>query len=247
MTRTYIDPIALRIDPTIGDIVWKSSGILPSVVESYAIEFSPNESHNLAGPFRYNDKDYGLLILTKYEEKRTMDEILLDLKNEKYSTPMDDTYMPLDARKKLQLILGIDGTEFYWDKITKTNFSGLDLKYGSSSLDPEIVKRAKQEYKGQKCQFFWTTPGALDKIYRLISLDDLRRTYESLSRAYQEVSCEIQKTQPCKENPWMIYLYGNDDSSWTCTTTDQKEANIIIDNIKQFGFSYIYENMKFTN
>lgn len=242
----FIDDMVLNIYPTFVPERWsKGRGVVD--LEAYAIEFSEADSYMLAGPYKYEDKYYGLLIVTRHDEQRTLAEILQDLKEKSYSMATSTVWMPYSAAEKVKAFLGKVAVDYYRDPQTGIHFSELDLKYGLDELDPMVVQRAKKNSNKEQCGTFWRTKGALNKILDKLTFYEVSKTNEKIAEVFESSVRELSITGVSVEKPWRIYLTGNDDSSWTKSMATKEEVDEFIENIKSKGLDFVQDHMAFTN
>lgn len=243
----YVEDKVVDIVPGFTPEEW-SHGESVVDVEAYAIEFQKGDSHHLAGPYIHEDKHYGLVVVTRHDEQRTLEEILHDTKDRYYARPRSLSFIPYNARERLFKASALnDYCQQYIDPVTGFYFSDIDLRYGRNELDPEVVERSIRNDNGHRTTPFWVTMAASLKISDMLTFDETSQMYANMANVYEMVRKEMTRASPSVENPWRLYLCGNDDSSWTQTFPTKEDVDVAIEAIKKEGFGYVFRCMQFTN
>ena len=242
----YVEDRVLDIIPTFNPERWATyNGVVD--VEAYTIEFSEEDSYHLAGPYHFDGKCYGLVIVTRHDEQRTLAEILRDIEVRNYTNLTSTVWMTPSSVKTIKDFVGKDYSDYYFDKETGISFSDLDLKYGLKELDHQAVGRAKKAFKGGRCAIFWKTKGANSVIISKLTYYENYEAHSRMMAAFESTKRELTITAPTVDRPWRIYLCGNDDASWTMAAESEEKVKEVLEDIKSKGFNYVNDNMAFTN
>lgn len=243
----YVEDKVVDIVPGFTPEEW-SHGESVVDVEAYAIEFQKGDSHHLAGPYIHEDKHYGLVVVTRHDEQRTLEEILRDTKEKHYSRPYSLGFIPHAARERIfkSSTLGCYCQQ-YVDPVTGFYFSDIDLKYGRNELNLEVVDRSVKSDNGYRIAPFWVTMAASLKISGMLTFTETSKMYADMNKVYEMVRKEMLIAAPTVDTPWKLYLCGNDDSSWTKVYATKEEVDEALELLRKEGFGYVFRCMQFTN
>lgn len=196
-----------------------------------AIPFSENESPLLAGPFL---KKYGLVKIKHYPNELSIDEIyqkgLADSKNRLIN-------YPYKYRKRVEESFN-NKSEHWYCKTTKTSISDIDISCGANNHGFELIG-----YSG----VFATTEKGITKMRSVLSEAELIICDQYCISTHEEYFKTYEYSILCKERPYLVYLCGNDDASWSKCTETLDEAELLVADLKKYGFGVVQEQMIFTN
>ncbi len=230
------NPLALTI---LDSLNW---GTYPvgEVVE--CVEFPADDAYFLAGPFQHEGKFYGMVNITHSPDELAQAE-LLERARLDVLTPDSDSYMPYTARNRLRLDYP-NGMGLYYDEVTKTSYSELDLKVGVSEIPEDIQNRL---VRSCECAPFFQTKAAQALVMSDLTPGEREEWLKSLEDAAARVVEEMRATSACKELPYRIYLYGNDDASWTTVVASEVEVQALLADLRARGVKAVQDRMLFTN
>lgn len=204
-----------------------------------AVEYEKDDADFLAGPFEHNNKYYGLVYVTTETKLQPIAEILKQMHHECMNNN-SETWMPYSVRRRIKDYF--KSCICYRDNRTNMLYSSLDLEYGKNEIKPEILDRLVS--LGETGLFF-KTEGAKKEILSWFTQSELNEWHANLKDFADKVCFEVERTTPCIEKPYKIYLYGTDDTSFTTTVATEKDWKNFVKNMNTSTF--VHENMLFTN
>ena len=233
------------------------------LLEIRAIEFPEDESYFLAGPVWFQGKTYGMAYFQHQEDCKPIAQLEAEM-IEEYEHIRSLTYMPHEYKEQFYKYLDPHAdranncaTEMFYDPVTKTFLSALDLRFdGAREIDSKIITRAKKHSRaearkskkmGTFCGAFWTTQIAEDRIRDYIGKKAVEATLEKQREVALQINEENRKVAFCKERPYLLYLLGTDDASYTKTFATEDEMYKFADRIKGASSEFVTSQMTFTN
>ena len=233
------------------------------LLEIRAIEFPSDDSYFLGGPVWFQDKTYGMAYFRYKKDCHPIAEIEADQikRSSRFQSLLYTPHKYLAAITKY-----LDphsehptsaATEFFYDPETKRSFSGLDLRFGGSDeIGHMVVTRGKKHSRAQAkkegktdiwCGAFWTTQIAEERISSYIGKHVVEETIERQLKSAHEINAENRKVAFCKERPYVLYLLGTDDASYTKNFASKEEMYTFATRIKGASSEFVTSQMTFTN
>lgn len=191
------------------------------------VEFPEHEADFLASAFFIDGKYYGKVDLFTTDNlisiKEMQEEVYIDKDSCLYMSPND--------RTNIELMLGY--SKFYAAK-DESYYSDLGIKL--ANLDPTQL-----EYVSE-CTLFFKTKEAQEYILTMVKEPEVWEA--NLARVNKKIADEAVLTVASIEFPYVVYLYGDDDSSYTCVKKTKEEA---LEFIKNMTRESVFTEMVFTN
>jgi hypothetical protein len=134
------------------------------------------------------------------------------------------------------------------------------VKYSTRYIDRNLLSRLFSDFKkdiygwvvesssGQKCSCSTMTHHQFDIVINAMTDEELRKWRDDTENAKMSLYGEFVKAVPCKQFPVEIYLFGNDDCSYTITVQTPQMAKEMVDDIlRKPSMDYVKKNFVFTN
>jgi len=203
-----------------------------------AVDFG-DEAFRLAGPF---DDKYGLVYIFDYsKEVKPFLELLESSKNKCFETT---TWMPHSIKEKVERTLGNPEqhyfySEFWFNKELKKSLSDIDIEAGANTEGYVC--------NGEKCGVFFSSKEGLEKVKSILTEEEYLSWENNINEKVKSWYFDMKDTSPCSERPYLMRVQGTDDCSFSKTYESFDECIHALNSLKQFGFKYIDEKMRFTN
>jgi hypothetical protein len=198
----------------------------------HAIDFG-DDACCLAGPFL--DK-YGLIFIEEFLKPKRLNDIL---SNWIVSNKQHIHYLPHNQRQRIINHFGGEDASRYFFTDDREMISEIDVQAG--------YKMGKYPYSDKKCSMFASTKKGVELLFSPLT-DNERWEHERQATQIAESHFDQGKdSMPCAERPYMVSVHGNDDASWGRNFATLKEAQQLVKDLEDYGWSVIREQMHFTN
>lgn len=212
-----------------------------------AVEYPESKSAFLAGPHHIAGKDFGFFTLEVSKNVHSVEELRTIYADEENPKGMDSTlYMPYLARQRVHDYFG-EASDFLSDRKTFESYSDLDIKYGKDEIPSDFKPSLKEGEKPTQCGLFFRTKGALNKVLECLTSAEIDEWKQNLIKSNLSILNEIIVCGATAEKPYKVFLFGNDDASWSLAFATEDEAVEFITNELPKGYEAISKHMRFTN
>ena len=204
-----------------------------------------NKAHLLHGPF---DEKYGIVTVTDCTKtaKRSIEQVLEDYRQSALDTC---AYMPYATTKKVEKLFGHptsnEGSdvvhyysEFWWNDKTKTAISDIDIAAGHS---------AKGFVNDSRCAVFFRTKEGFAKVRASLTDEEYSEWVSAIDSRIEQNRNHIEQVTPTRDKPFIVGVFGDDDTSFGLVFSTMDEAKESIRRMKQDGMDYVKSNFEFTN
>lgn len=192
-----------------------------------AVNFG-GQAGRLAGPWA---KEYGMVHLEYHKDAKPLS---VQLQRLKHSMGSNTLFMPYRVRQHVEhMFPQHKGTSFWWNAQTKQAMSGFDVECGASTDGYEL--------KPDQCMMFFESPQGKMAVAGVLSDEQMQEWQHCLELKFEEARKELEKERPTQEQPYLFFLYGNDDASWSRTFSTKEECVRFLERVHQERFGPLIE------
>lgn len=227
----------------------KSNSLAKAIFQSdensiFAIKYRPEEADLLAHAYEHKNKFYGIARISTFSNMQPENVILNNIiEKEKVIDNLSSLEYP--ARYRIEDFMG-HLVDIYIDPLTSAQYSQLDMTYGRKDIPEDVLSRLilkKMDGATVRDLLFFKTISVKRKIDEYLTLREIRDWEIKHQQNIQKLIESLKKTEPTKEKPIVMDLYGTDDVSFSVALATEEEALELMKKIEKIGHNVVIENM----